>query len=178
VKGGVKVFPLGVSHLKRELYSWLALPDKEGPKVCHFPMYGRDYFKQLCAEEYRAEKLRGHTVWKWHQTGPNEALDCRILARAAAIKLGIDHWRSRWLDFEIEAGHKEPGAGASSQSGTDHPGLVNSQPAPEEHGKAGKMQRHQPQPVTKEPIVRPLPTPPPRKKYVFRPPRPIPRRGW
>ena len=39
IKRGVQLWPIGVSYLKSELYSWLRLPVPEGaaPCFCHFP---------------------------------------------------------------------------------------------------------------------------------------------
>lgn len=115
VKNGVKYYPIGASYLKGELYSWLQLPmpdeGEPAPKYCHFPMYSREHFKQLCAEEQRVHKRHGREVIYWHQVGANEALDCRVMARAAASLLGLDHWRqSRWraTKRQKEPKHPEP----------------------------------------------------------------------
>ena len=42
--------------------------------------------------------VKGYTKQEWQKTRDrNEALDCRIYARAAAIALGIDHWTdAKW----------------------------------------------------------------------------------
>ena len=95
---------------KMELYRWLKLDwptDKdleEGmghpPGSCHFPQYGEDYFKQLTAEKRIIRVHRGYprAVWEKDPTRNNEALDCRVYARAAAGIYGLDrfserHWR-------------------------------------------------------------------------------------
>lgn len=100
IKNGVRIYPLGVSFLKDELHSWLNIASADStdvplPRYCHFPQYGRPYFKQLVAEEQREERVRGRLVFRWHQTGANEALDCRVYARAAGAIMGIDRWRAR-----------------------------------------------------------------------------------
>lgn len=106
---GVKVWMVGVSIIKTELYGWLKLQhldDQDYPKgYCHFPMYDETHFKSLTAEkvEYVKNK-KGYTVlaWKKHYER-NERLDCRVYARAAANVLQIDRlsdeaWDKLWID--------------------------------------------------------------------------------
>lgn len=93
--GKTKLWNIGVSLLKGELYSDLRLEkDSDGnppPGYCHFPEYDEHYFRGLTAEEQVVKIVRGyrHTVWvkKYER---NEPLDCRIYARAAATILGLD----------------------------------------------------------------------------------------
>lgn len=92
---GYKVWPVGVSLAKGELYGWLRLPRAQPAPwgFCHFPEYGEEYFKQLTAEHLVSIRKRtGRTVFEWQvQAGrENHFLDCRILARAAASVLGLD----------------------------------------------------------------------------------------
>lgn len=108
VKRGVQVWSLGVDWFKDELVSgFLRLPKPEDgqsmPGYCHFPAYGRDYFDQLTAEEKILESSKaGYGVYRWHKVRPrNEALDCRVYARAAAMALRLDAHKSRqWDDLE------------------------------------------------------------------------------
>jgi phage terminase large subunit GpA-like protein len=98
---GMKLWPIGTSLLKSELYGWLrmARPTDEArtrgetdpPGYCHFPQYGEEHFRQLCAEELqRKETRKGYTVFEWVKTRErNEALDTRVYARAAAIQAGV-----------------------------------------------------------------------------------------
>jgi phage terminase large subunit GpA-like protein len=96
---GTRLWTLGTPVAKSELYSRLRLapPTEESGEpypvgYCHFPRYEEEYFRQLTAENL----VKGHWV-----VGPNqrnEALDCRVYARAAASIYGIDrfaekHWR-------------------------------------------------------------------------------------
>ena len=83
--------------MKSELYSWLkAEPIREGETTgtascCHFPEYNTEYFQQLTAEQLVTKIVKGYPKREWQKTRDrNEALDCRIYARAAAIALGID----------------------------------------------------------------------------------------
>lgn len=104
--------PVGVSVLKSELYGFLAkdAPAKSNPDVpgyCHFPDYDEWYFKGLTAEALVAKKDRlGRKKYHWAKVRDrNEPLDCRVYARAAAIRLGVgkldeadwDYWRRQRL---------------------------------------------------------------------------------
>ncbi len=57
-----------------------------------------EYFKQLTAEQLVTRIVKGYPKREWQKTRDrNEALDCRIYARAAAIALGIDRWtEQKW----------------------------------------------------------------------------------
>ena len=103
LRRGIKLWNIGVSILKSELYGHLKLEplDLHSPEplkgFCHFPQYSEEYFKQLCAEELREKKDRRNQVThEWVKTRErNEALDCRIYARACSIVLGIDRFRQK-----------------------------------------------------------------------------------
>jgi phage terminase large subunit GpA-like protein len=107
---GLRVWSVGTSVAKGELYRWLKLewPTEEGlvagasfpPGACHFPQYGEEYFKQLTAERLVTRIVKGFPRCSWEKEPGrrNEALDCRVYARAAAAIYGIDrfeerHWR-------------------------------------------------------------------------------------
>lgn len=103
LRRGVQLWMVGTSIIKRELYSELRLePPKDGkgpfpPGYCHFPSfagYDQDHFRQLTAEQLVARKNeRGYMTYHWERKQErNEALDCRVYARAAAAILGIDRW--------------------------------------------------------------------------------------
>jgi phage terminase large subunit GpA-like protein len=111
---GASVKTVKVSFFKGELYALLKLraPTLEEraelhlgfpPGYCHFPTgpnYGDEHFKQLTAEQLVTRKNRrtGRMVLEYVPSRPrNEALDCRIYARAAAWDFGLDqaqeeHW--------------------------------------------------------------------------------------
>lgn len=99
-QNGVRLWPLGVDHLKRELYGWLHLPpplepgDPEPRGFCHWPDgYGQEYFQGLTAEEQRRRLVRGFPRYEWAKVRDrNEPLDVRVYNRAAAIMLGLDRW--------------------------------------------------------------------------------------
>jgi phage terminase large subunit GpA-like protein len=106
---GLRVWSVGTPVAKGELYRWLKLewPTEEAlkegasypPGACHFPHYGEEYFKQLTAERLVTRIVKGFPRGSWKEPGRrNEALDCRVYARAAAAIYGLDrfeerHWR-------------------------------------------------------------------------------------
>lgn len=109
----VKLWPVGVSLVKTELYGWLK---QEKPTVesgedfphgyCHFPEYPEEYFKQLTAEEIVPRLVKGFRRYQWEKVRDrNEALDCRVYARACTGLLGLDRWKDdQWLALEEELG--------------------------------------------------------------------------
>lgn len=108
---GSKVWPIGSSALKTELYAWLRLekPTDEDlrehgtpPGWCEFPMYGENFFQELTAEELQVKKVRGYSRPMWVKTrDQNEALDCRVMARACTLVLGMDRWSDdQWRALE------------------------------------------------------------------------------
>jgi phage terminase large subunit GpA-like protein len=103
---GVKVFSLGVSLLKSELYGWLKMlqpVNEETPTgYSHFPEYDEEYFRQLTAEKLIIKKnRRGFAQTEWVKDRErNEALDTRIYARAAASLVGLDRQKS--MDRETQ----------------------------------------------------------------------------
>jgi len=117
IKNGLKIKTIQVSHFKEELYrdldkrrptdEELAAGATYPPGYCHFPKdgnYGDEHFKQLCSEQLVTSRDRkGRERREWQQTRPrNEALDCRIYARAAAWDLGMDRFKeSQWAELEI-----------------------------------------------------------------------------
>lgn len=109
VKGGkkigkVKVWGVGVSLLKSELYGFLKLRiDHETGEIpngyCHFPKREPSYFRGLTAEEVLSvTNKRGFDEFVWvKKYKRNEPLDTRVYARAAAAVVGIDRWtEERW----------------------------------------------------------------------------------
>ena len=115
LRRGIKVWTVGVDVAKSELYGWLrqdppTYPERDGfpPGWCHFPRYEEEYFKQLTAEEIVVKHQRGYRRYVWQCTRPNgrnEALDCRVYARAAAAVAGIDRWSDEdWNRLAAELG--------------------------------------------------------------------------
>ena len=130
--GGLKVWPVGSSFLKGETYGWLKLdrPTEESgdpfpPGFVHLPVHaaGEEFCRQLCAEQLvaRADR-RGFRRLEWVKMRErNEALDCRVYARAAAAALGMDGWgEGRWLRIESEIGIHPQEQEPSPQIVTQH----------------------------------------------------------
>ena len=117
VYDGLKLWPVNVSLAKEELYRWLRLsvPDIDAGEAwptgyCHFPQYSKDFFQQLCAEQLITRVVRGRQVTAWEKIHDrNEALDCRILARAAASSMRLETWHAdKWAQREKELSKDRP----------------------------------------------------------------------
>lgn len=106
LRRGAKVWTVGTSILKSELYQFLRLTQNEDESFpagyCHFPKYDSEYFKQLTAEQLVTKVVRGYQKREWQKTRErNEALDCRIYARAASICFGIEQFsETKWRNLE------------------------------------------------------------------------------
>lgn len=143
IKKGVRVWSVGTSMLKLELYGNLQL-DK--------PIDGEDYpdgyvflpdgttdewIKQLVAEQLITKKLRnGRLRREWSKTRDrNEALDNAVYARAISIALGIDRWSAKkWQIARGELNARRPKANAPEQ----HVPQAPSAPAPPPKPKVRK----------------------------------------
>jgi phage terminase large subunit GpA-like protein len=106
LRKGVRLWTIGTSMLKTELYGDLQLErpvdGADFPEGYVFlPMgTGDEWTKQLVAEQLvlTRNKRTGRTRREWQQTRPrNEALDNAIYARAIAISVGVDRWtEAKW----------------------------------------------------------------------------------
>lgn len=109
--GTVKLWHVGSSHLKGEFYGHLKLerPTVESgaafpPGYVHLPEHvaSEEICRQMTAEELRTTTLRsGFTRREWVKTRErNEALDCRVYAKAVAALRGVDRWGdARWNEL-------------------------------------------------------------------------------
>jgi len=103
--GRMKVWSVGVSILKTELYGWLRLErDDDGtppPGYCHFPQYEPTYFRGITAEQLQFKvDRRGFRKFEWvKKYERNEPLDLRVYARAAASVVGIDRFTDQQMDM-------------------------------------------------------------------------------
>lgn len=111
--GRVKIFNIGVSIIKSEIYGWLKLAknnDESYPAgYCHFPMYDEAHFKSLTAEEFKqTTNKKGEAIYQWVVKYPrNEKLDCRVYARAASAVMGMDrytddYWQKMQFSYKKE----------------------------------------------------------------------------
>ena len=108
-KKGLKVWNVSGPVIKTELYRWLRMQrtGEDAPQFgrCHFPQYAEEYFKQLTAERQVVRITNGYPkpVWEKDPTRRNEALDCRVYARAAAAIYGLDRFSEKsWLELEAQ----------------------------------------------------------------------------
>ena len=112
IKSGIKVWPVGVSVAKSELYGWLRRKKPTGTEEelptgwCHFPQHSEEFFKQLTAESMVSRIVRGYQKYQWEKMRErNEALDCRVYARAAFDAIGAQRWtEERWVHEESQIG--------------------------------------------------------------------------
>lgn len=118
LRRGARLWTIAVSTFKAETYRFLRLerPSDEDRAlgVCdaagtmHLPNWAdTEWLKQLVAEQMvtvRNKRGFGHQEWQ-KMRERNEALDCRVYARAAAWILGADRWdEATWRSLESQAG--------------------------------------------------------------------------
>lgn len=111
IANGVKLWPVGSSAAKGEFYGFLRLPrpalesgEPFPPGYVHIPQHmGEETCKQLVAEHRITRGGKGRArVTTWEKLRDrNEALDCRVYARAAAARQGLDRLsEAAWLELE------------------------------------------------------------------------------
>lgn len=116
IKRGVRLWHVGSSLIKSELYSRLRveepIPGEPIPKgYHHFPQYGEEYFRQLCAEKMVIKKdKKGFSHYEWvKERERNEALDLKVYNRALAAIIGIDRFKaSDWERYKIKSTLAKP----------------------------------------------------------------------
>jgi phage terminase large subunit GpA-like protein len=94
---GIKIYRVNVNAYKAELMDFLSKNRSDFDLLigyCHFPDYHENFFKELTSEY----EIKG----KWvKQRNRNEALDCRVYARACASIFGIERFKEKdWIDLE------------------------------------------------------------------------------
>lgn len=106
IKRGLKLWMVSVSVFKSETYRLLRLERPTDEEIdggaqypdgyIHLPAGTTDeWLKQLTAEQLvTIENKRTHfKKLEWQKMRErNEALDCRVYARAAAVRMGVDRW--------------------------------------------------------------------------------------
>jgi phage terminase large subunit GpA-like protein len=139
LRRGVQLWKVAGAVFKAEWYRFLRLsaPTEEDLAAggdwptgfVHIPRgTTAEWMKQATAEQLVSSKTRaGFQRLEWQQTRErNEALDCRVYARAAAWLMGIDRWdEHRWQGLEnqlaSETGPKElPPAGQPNRASPQH----------------------------------------------------------
>jgi len=129
VHRGARLWTVAVSTFKTETYRFLRLErptDEELAEGVRFPAgtvhlpswADSEWCKQFVAEQLVTVKnRRGFSKLEWQKLRErNEALDCRVYARAAAWIAGADRWpEAKWKDLEgqlaVVASTSEPQAG-------------------------------------------------------------------
>jgi phage terminase large subunit GpA-like protein len=185
-KRGIRLWPVGTWSLKAEFYANLRKviegPDADGafpPGYVHFPEeIDEKYFEQITSESLSRTEHRGRVRQAWVKRPgiPNEALDLRVYAGAAAAHLGIDAWnRARWAqlaaqraappervqeDLEQVWGDVQQRSGAASALGALVPAASGRPAAPSrpESALAPSVADKQPQPPSPSPPPRPRPS--------------------
>jgi phage terminase large subunit GpA-like protein len=130
LRRGARLWTVATSTFKAETYRFLRLdpPDEAGPSpqwggvsppkpspvggerfspgFLHLPGWvDAEWLKQLTAEQLMTVKnKRGFAKLEWQKLRErNEALDCRVYARAAAWILGADRWSdARWEELAAQ----------------------------------------------------------------------------
>jgi phage terminase large subunit GpA-like protein len=118
LRRGARLWTVAVATFKSETYRYLRLVPPTDEEVAagaghpagyiHLPRgTGAEWVKQLVAEQLVTVKTkRGFTRLEWQKLRErNEALDCRVYARAAAWIAGADRWtNAKWRDLERQVG--------------------------------------------------------------------------
>lgn len=147
LRRGARLWTVAVATFKAETYRFLRLdragedanvPTAQSPTGrVHLPDWiDGEWVKQLVAEQLVTVKTkRGFQKLEWQKLRErNEALDCRVYARAAAWIAGADRWSERkWAELERELGVTASRATAVSTSG-------GTTPAP--HAEAAERPAH------------------------------------
>jgi phage terminase large subunit GpA-like protein len=125
LKRGINLFTVSVSFFKKELYKQLNLTkptDEQLAEGLRYPAgfvhlsrsVSDEWVQQLVAEQQViVRNRRGFaTKTEWRQLrARNEAMDCRVYARAAVWLAGADRWsETRWRDLEDQLGLEKPTA--------------------------------------------------------------------
>jgi len=127
IRRGARLWTIATAVFKSETYRYLRLPrptDEEraegasyAPGSIHLPGWvNSEWLKQLTAEQLVTKRdRRGFAKLEWQSLRErNEALDCRVYARAAAWVFGADRWPEQtWRSLERQVGI-EPGEAATA----------------------------------------------------------------
>jgi phage terminase large subunit GpA-like protein len=141
IRRGARLWTVAGSTFKTETYRFLRLERPTDEELVsglrypagtlHLPMWAdAEWCKQLVAEQLVTVKTkRGFTRLEWQKIRErNEALDCRVYARAAAWILGADRWpEAKWKDLEAQLGSLAANDPAPENMATPAAGLVRHQ---------------------------------------------------
>lgn len=135
LRRGARLWTVATSTFKVETYRFLrlatALEDERAgdgaapPGLVHLPDWiDSEWLKQLVAEQLITVRTRrGFSKLEWQKLRErNEALDCRVYARAAAWIAGIDRWpEEHWASLEADLAAARPASpmpGRAKATGT------------------------------------------------------------
>jgi phage terminase large subunit GpA-like protein len=119
IRRGARLWTVAVATFKSETYRFLRLdrPADDGVPPAGTIHLARnvdaEWVKQLVAEQLMTVKTRrGFSRLEWQKMRErNEALDCRVYARAAAWIVGLDRWSERkWRELEAQLGVEKKAA--------------------------------------------------------------------
>jgi len=136
LRRGARLWTVAVSSFKAETYRFLRLarPTAEEraagagfpPGTIHLPDWiESEWLRQLTAEQLvTVRNRRGFARLEWQKLRErNEALDCRVYARAAAWIAGADRWgEARWRDLEGQVGSLDRCAPVAPETAGSHHG--------------------------------------------------------
>jgi phage terminase large subunit GpA-like protein len=131
VRRGARLWTVAVSTFKSETYRYLRLERPTDEELAegirypagtvHLPSWAdSEWCKQFVAEQLVTVKTRrGFTKLEWQKLRErNEALDCRVYARAAVWIVGADRWsEAKWRDLEAQIGPSETVQPEETQAG-------------------------------------------------------------
>jgi phage terminase large subunit GpA-like protein len=118
LRRGARLWTIAVATFKSETYRFLRLSSPTDDEIAAGKSYPAGYVhlprgtdaewvKQLVGEQLVTVKTkRGFSRLEWQKLRErNEALDCRVYARAAAWIAGADRWsEAKWRDLEQQVG--------------------------------------------------------------------------
>jgi phage terminase large subunit GpA-like protein len=131
IRRGARLWTVSVSTFKAETYRFLRLERPTDEELAegirftagtvHLPSWtDSEWCKQFVAEQLVTVKnRRGFTKLEWQKLRErNEALDCRVYARAAAWIAGADRWpEAKWRDLEAQLAVSEQISPDQAQAG-------------------------------------------------------------
>src|SRR6056297_1459688 len=129
LRRGARLWSVATATFKTETYRFLRLarPTAEElqdgaafpPGTVHLPGWAdTEWIRQLTAEQLvTVRNRRGFAKLEWQKLRErNEALDCRVYARAAAWIAGADRWsEAKWRDLEDQLGVADTEANPAGQ---------------------------------------------------------------
>ena len=135
LRRGARLWTVAASTFKAETYRFLRLdrPTSEeiegggtfSPGTVHLPRWAdSEWLKQLVAEQLvTVRNKRGFARLEWQKLRErNEALDCRVYARAAAWIAGADRWsEAHWRELERQVAALERETAAAMSAATVTP---------------------------------------------------------